>query len=171
MSPVTALWIVTWLAIVLLFLAVGAITRELRLLRERIDAAGSTTDGYVAHPPDITFDPAVVPPGVVVAGDADCPLCLVVADLAARRVRAGADRPTLLTHQSLDEWPAQVVRDLRPVRAQDQWREVAHLTPPALMRVAADGRVTELSLPLTEAAALEVLDRWLTPAHHDVKAS
>ncbi|WP_189171581.1 hypothetical protein [Pilimelia anulata] len=168
----TALWIVTWVAIVLLFLAVGAVARELRLLRERLDTAASASDGYVAHPPAITLDPAVVPAGgVVIAADVDCPLCAVVADLAVRRVRAGATPPALLTHQSPDEWPAEVVRALRLVRSDTQWREVAHLTPPAVMRVAGDGRVTELVLPSTEAAAREVLGRWLVPAGHDVKAS
>src|SRR4051812_38187025 len=106
MSPTLAMWIVTWAAIAVLFLAVGAVLREVRLLRALI-----TRDaGFAATAPDLRLDPGVVQgrDNIVLASDSGCPLCAAVASrLAARAVAEGA-RPVLLTYEEPTTWPEEI---------------------------------------------------------------
>jgi len=158
MSPTLAMWIVTWVAIVVLFLAVGAVLREVRLLRILI-----TRDaGFSSATPDLRLDPGVVEgrDNIVLASDSGCPLCAAVASrLAARAVEDGA-RPVLLTYEDPTTWPDEIREVFTVVSDQSAWQKIAHLSPPVLMAVAADGAVRQLGLPVDEGSAEQMLDKW-----------
>jgi hypothetical protein len=160
MSPTVALWIVTWVAIVVLFLAVGAVLREVRLLRVLV----TRDTGFSATAPDLRLDPEVVGgrDRIVLASDSGCPLCGAVASrLAARAVADGA-RPVLLTYEDPATWPEPIRTVFTVVSHRTAWQKIAHLAPPVLMAVAADGTVRQLGLPVDEGSAEQMLDKWMT---------
>ncbi|PPK67193.1 hypothetical protein V5P93_003531 [Actinokineospora auranticolor] len=144
MSPITAFHVITWAAIVLLFLGLGAVLREVRLLRA---AVARDPAGYTATRPDLVLGPRFAG-RVVLAADSGCPLCVAV----ARELRDGV----LLTHESPEAWDTalQVVRD------REAWRGVAHLSPPVLMLVDGTGRVSRMALPVRETQVAEILAEW-----------
>jgi hypothetical protein len=159
MSPTLAMWIVTWVAIVVLFLAVGAVLREVRLLRVLI----TRDSGFSATAPDLRLDPGVVEgrDNIVLASDSGCPLCAAVASrLAARAVEDGA-RPVLLTYEEPASWPDEIRSVFNVVSDQSAWQAIAHLSPPVLMAVAGDGTVRQLGLPVDESTAEQMLDKWI----------
>ena len=160
MSPNVALWIVTWVAIVVLFLAVGAVLREVRLLRVLV----TRDTGFAAAAPDIRLFPELVggQDRIVLASDSGCPLCGAVASrLAARAVADGA-RPVLLTYEDPDTWPEPIRSAFTVVSDQTAWQKIAHLSPPVLMAVTADGTVRQLGLPVDEGSAEQMLDKFMT---------
>ncbi|GMA18458.1 hypothetical protein MM440_10610 [Arsenicicoccus piscis] len=124
MSPWVAV-VVSWIAIVVLYLGLAACLREIRLLR-----------GQVSR---LTY-----PAGA--ASDSACPLCrLVLARLADLSSRL-PEPAVLLTYESDDVW-GPLPAGIRVVRDDPSWSAVAHLTPPVLMLVAPSGEVLELALP------------------------
>jgi hypothetical protein len=167
-QPTTALWIITWAAILLLFLAIGAVFREVRMVREQL-----AQNGYQSELPDIQLDPGLTggTAGVVIAATPACPLCMQVTYAASELVDAGIGRPTLLTYESLSEWPTTIVERLRTERSVDEWRKVAHLTPPALLKVAADGVVVDIVLPINQVHAEATLREWLAPVEQHQNVS
>ncbi|MFT7839707.1 hypothetical protein Q5530_26485 [Saccharothrix sp. BKS2] len=144
MNPGTAFLVITWAAIVVLFLGLAAVLREVRLLRA---AVARDPEGFSAAQPDIVLGERFAG-RVVLAADSGCPLCVAV----ARRLTDAV----LLTHEPPDAWdtPLDVVSD------REAWRSVSHLAPPVLMRVDATGRVARLALPVREEQVDEVLDEW-----------
>ncbi|MFC6087820.1 hypothetical protein [Saccharothrix lopnurensis] len=144
MNPGTAFLVITWAAIVVLFLGLAAVLREVRLLRA---AVARDPQGFSAAQPDIVLGERFAG-RVVLAADSGCPLCVAV----ARRLTDAV----LLTHEPPGAWdtPLDVVSD------REAWRSVSHLAPPVLMRVDATGRVARLALPVREEQVDEVLDEW-----------
>ncbi|QFZ21258.1 hypothetical protein [Saccharothrix syringae] len=144
MNPGTAFLVITWAAIVVLFLGLAAVLREVRLLRA---AVARDPRGFSAAQPDVVLGERFAN-RVVLAADSGCPLCLAV----SRRLTDAV----LLTHERPEVWdtPLDVVSD------REAWRAVSHLAPPVLMRVDATGRVARLVLPVREEQVDEVLDEW-----------
>ncbi|GLZ42853.1 hypothetical protein [Actinokineospora sp. NBRC 105648] len=140
----TAFLVITWVAIILLFLGLAAVLREVRLLRAVVARDPS---GFTAAPPDLVLG-ARFAGRVVLAADSGCPLCVAV----SRRVTG----VILLTHESPSVWDT----GLEVVSDREAWRVVSHLAPPVLMLVDAAGRVAKLVLPVREEQADEVLDEW-----------
>lgn len=160
MSPGVALWVLAWIAIVVLYLGLSAVLREIRLLRaqvSRLTASGAAP--RAAQNPRLPATLMADGPGIVLTADSLCPLCRVVAaTVSAQADRLG--RPvTLLTHESPEAW-TDVPPGLRLVQDEQAWREVSHLSPPVLMDVAADGVVRDLVLPSNENEADAALKRW-----------
>ncbi|MFD7660045.1 hypothetical protein ACFV4N_39220 [Actinosynnema sp. NPDC059797] len=144
MNPGTAFLVVTWVAIVVLFLGLAAVLREVRLLRA---AVARDPAGFSAAQPDVVLGERFAN-RVVLAADSGCPLCVAV----ARRLTDAV----LLTHEPPGAWDTR----LDVVSDREAWRSVSHLAPPVLMRVDATGRVARLALPVREEQVDEVLDEW-----------
>ncbi|GGK22029.1 hypothetical protein GCM10010124_13150 [Pilimelia terevasa] len=163
MDAVTALWIVTWVAIILLFLALGAIVRQMKLLREIVDQ-----QGYTVTEPDVAFAPELVDGRrrVVVAATATCPRCLVILQCALSVVAEGRERAVVLTPDDAADLPPEVTAELDVVTSAQEWQKISHLPPPQLLLVEADGRVTERLSPPDYDTARQALLTWL-PATHD----
>ena len=155
MSPTLAFHIITWVAILVLFLALAAVLREVRLLRGMVLR---DTHGYAATGPDTVLGPRFAG-RVVLAADTGCPLCVA----AAERVAALAPRSVLLTHEPPSAWDGRGA-GLEVVADREAWRAVAHLSPPVLMRVDTAGRVTALVLPTRVSEVDEALREWSTGA-------
>lgn len=157
MSPTVAFAILTWAAIVVLYLGLAATLREVRLLRGTVLR---NPGGYAAGQPDIRLGEAFTGPHpggrVVVAADSGCPMCLAVIELLAlRKVPA-----ELLTHEPPEVW-TRIAGPLRVVSDRDSWRAVAHLAPPVLMLVDGGGTVRRLQLPVRVEEVDDVLADWI----------
>jgi hypothetical protein len=158
MAPTTAFLIITWLAIVVLFLGLAAVLREVRLLRGLITREPHR---YATSAPDIALGGRFARgggPRIVLAVDSGCPLCLAVTQRLAARDGTGPP-VVLLTHEPPESW-AGIAGPLEVVSDRESWRAVAHLSPPVLMLVDGGGRVERLVLPVREQEADEVWDRW-----------
>ena len=155
MSPIVALHIITWAAIVVLFFGLAAVLREVRLLRGLVIR---NTDGYSSNPPDIVLGERLAgaeKPHIVLAADSGCPLCLAVIE----RIRDRGSAVTLLTHEQPAVW-RDVADHLTVVSDPETWREISHLAPPVLMLVDQSGVVRKLVLPVREEEVDNVLDDW-----------
>jgi hypothetical protein len=162
MSPMTAFLIVTWMAIVVLFFALGAVWREIRLVRGLAMRSGA--DGYVSSTADISLGGQFASggePRIVVAADSGCPLCLAVIERLSESSVNGS--VSVLTHEPQEVWQ-EVGRGktgrLRVVTDPESWRAVSHLTPPVLMLVTGSGVVSRLVLPVSELEVDRVLADW-----------
>ncbi|GAA3015114.1 hypothetical protein [Actinokineospora diospyrosa] len=140
----TAFLVITWVAIVVLFLGLAAVLREVRLLRAAISR---DPGGYDSAQPDIVLGERFAG-RVVLAADTGCSLCHAVADRLTGAL--------LLTHEQASVWETR----LEVVTDREAWRAVSHLAPPVLMLVGLDGRVRRLSLPVRADQVDEVLDEW-----------
>lgn len=176
MSPLVALTIVQWAALVLLYLALAAVLREVRMLRAqvtRLQAGMSVGDGGFSSNPGGRLDGRLetVAPGreaVVLVATSTCPLCRLVLerlDDAPTDLRDQGWETVLLTYEDEAAWGTPP-RRLRVVRDEAAWSVLAHLEPPLLVRLAADGRITDLVLPTSEAGVDAALRTWCAqPAH------
>jgi hypothetical protein len=154
MSPGLAFDIVTWAAIVVLFLGLAAVLRELRLLRGLVTQGG---DGFVSAPPELSLGQRFAGGGahVVLAADTGCPLCVAAAERLARR----APGATLLTHEPAEVWH-RVAGRLRVASDPESWRSISHLSTPVLMLVDGAGAVRRLVLPVREEQVDTVVGEW-----------
>jgi hypothetical protein len=165
MSPVAALLVVTWAAIVVLFFGLAAVLREVRLLRGIVTR---DRDGFVAAQPELSLgEPFTGGDGtrIVLAVDSGCPLCLA----ATQRLAARGYPATLLTHESPEAWPG-IAGGLTVVSDRESWRSISHLSPPVLMLVDGSGRVRRMVLPVREQEVDHVLDEWRIPGVTDVRS-
>jgi hypothetical protein len=165
-----AFYIVIWVAIVVLFLGLAAVLREVRLLR---DIVSRTPDGFAAGQPDLSLGERFANDKdrqIVLAADSGCPLCLAIIERLARRAAgeqsgpgsAGPSAPfeaALLTHESPAVWERLAGR-LRIVSDRESWRAISHLSPPVLMLVDGSGRVRKMLLPVREQDVDHVLGEW-----------
>lgn len=164
MSPQTALFIITWAAIVLLFLGLGANLREIRLLRASVLR---DIHGYSSSSQDITLGGSFaegIGERVVLAADSGCPLCGVTAEKLIEHSERSGIRAVLLTFEEPERWPAGIRAALDVVRDPQAWRSIAHLSPPALMRVSEGGVVRQLILPASGPDADRILGTWMNPS-------
>jgi hypothetical protein len=157
MTPSTALTVLTWAAILLLFFGLAAVLREVRLLRGMVTRS---TDGFVAVPPDLVLGPRFAGGGgrIVAAVDSGCPLCLTVVE---RLAGLGAEA-TLLTHEPRTTW-AELAHGLPVVSDGEAWRAVSHLSPPVLMLLDETGRVRRMLLPVRAGEVDTTLAEWAVP--------
>ncbi len=153
MDAQIAVQILTWAAIVVLYLGLAAVLREVKLLRGQL-AADAASGGL----PSVRL-PASVVGGrrrIVAAVDSSCPLCLVVADQLATTTGV---RPVVLTYEAPERWSEAADR-LDVVRDEQAWSAIAHLSPPVLMLVDADGAVERLDLPANERDVERAVRTW-----------
>ncbi|MBL6276944.1 hypothetical protein JMF97_12310 [Micromonospora fiedleri] len=156
MSPSVALTILNWIVILILFLAVGALLREVRMLRALVVREVS----YSSAGPDLVLGATVTDGAdrVVLASDTGCPLCGAVTARLAELAGAAGVRPVLLTYEDVEQWPEAVRQEFDVVSDRDEWQKIAHLSPPVLMAVRADGRVVDLALPVDVGSAERQFD-------------
>jgi hypothetical protein len=154
MSPNIAYHILVWVAIVVLFCALAAVMREVRLLRGIVLRDGK---GFTAAHPEITLGPGFADgrTRIVLAVDTGCPLCVAATERLAR-LAPGA---TVLTHEDVAAWEG-LANGLAVVRDRESWRAISHLASPVLMRVDGAGRVGELVLPTRVSEVDEMLTEW-----------
>jgi hypothetical protein len=154
----TSLWVLTWMAIAVLWFGLAAVLREVRLLRGLV--AGDPA-GFATGRPDIALGAgfATGGPALVVAADTGCGLCVAVVDRLARRSAAA----TVLTHEPAAAWAGRA-DGLTVVSDPEAWRAVSHLSPPVLMRVDGAGRVDRMLLPVRVGQVDAVLAEWGLPA-------
>jgi hypothetical protein len=156
MSPIIAYHILVWLAIIVLFCALAAVLREVRLLRGIVmrDPKGFTTT-----PPEITLSPRFADgrTKVVLAADTGCPLCVA----ATERLRDRAPGAMVLTHEDAAAWHG-LAGGLEVVSDRESWRAISHLASPVLMRVDGAGRVGALVLPTRVSEVDEMVTEWST---------
>lgn len=188
MSPSVAFGILTWLAILVLYLALSAVLREVRLLRRQVsrlqlltaspstsatsatgDSAGPVAAGEQRRHTGLTLPPiAAGQGGPVLAATSDCPLCRIAIDRLSRWAVATGQPATLLTWETEAAWGA-LPPGVRAVRDRDAWSEIAHIDPPLLLDVADDGVVRDVILPATGADVDAALSRWSAPRPADSK--
>jgi hypothetical protein len=155
MSPMLAFDIVTWAAIVALFLGLAAILREVRLLRGLVTRSA---DGFVTAPPDLSLGERFAGGDgsqIVLAADSGCPLCV----LAVERLARCAPDAALLTHEAGAVWEG-VAGRLRVVSDRESWRTISHLSAPVLMLIDGSGMVRRMVLPVREEEIDRVAGEW-----------
>ncbi|MGW3962390.1 hypothetical protein ACWED2_21400 [Amycolatopsis sp. NPDC005003] len=154
MTPSTALTLLTWAAIILLFFGLAAVLREVRLLRGMV---ARSADGFAAAPPELVLGPRFAG-RIVAAVDSGCPLCLTVVE---RLAGLGAEA-TLLTHEPPATW-AELAHGLPVVSDGEAWRAVSHLSPPVLLLLDGTGRVRRMLLPVRASEVDAALAGWAGP--------
>jgi hypothetical protein len=165
MSPSLAFSVLTWTAIVVLFFGLGAVLREVRLLRGLVT---SGPDGFTAAQPDLTLGGSFAPdrsptagpaaPRMVVAADTGCGLCVAI----VRRLAGRGAAATVLTHEPADAW-TDLAGPLPVVTDREAWRAISHLSPPVLMLVDGAGLVRKLLLPVRAEQADDAAEQWCPP--------
>ncbi|GLW89783.1 hypothetical protein [Actinokineospora globicatena] len=140
----TAFLVITWVAIVVLFLGLAAVLREVRLLRATV---ARDPGGFASAGAEIDLG-ARFAGRVVVAADTGCPLC--------REVVGRLTGAVVLTHEPAEAWDT----ELEVVSDREAWRAVSHLAPPVLMLVGTNGVVRRVALPARAGQVDEVLDDW-----------
>ncbi|MGP3947157.1 hypothetical protein [Streptomyces sp. 7N604] len=151
MSATLALVILSWIAIVILYLALAAVLREVRMLRRRLDERAGTAvpPAELVLPP--SFVERIAEPGrerTVLVADAGCPLCRHAAAVLAEMATPDF-RPVLLTYEPPERWSS-LPDALELVQDRDAWSSLAHLSPPVLLTVGTDGTIGSLHLPSSE---------------------
>ena len=161
----TALWILTWAAIVLLLFCLAAVLREVKILRSQVEAFG--WQAVPVQPTDTVELPARVTGGrrrLVLAANTGCPMCQMLAHHLAENAGRFDERPVLLTYEGVDAWE-HLPAGLDVVSDDVAWKAVAHLSPPVVMLVEADGSVAQLSMPTSLDELENNLAAWhLVPA-------
>jgi hypothetical protein len=155
MSPTLAFDIITWAAIVVLFLGLAAVLREVRLLRGIVTR---DPNGFVTAPPELSLGERFASGGgsrIVLAADSGCPLCVV----AAGRLAKWSPGSILLTHESGAVWDG-VAGRLRVISDRESWRAISHLSPPVLMLIDGTGLVRRMVLPVREEEVDRVVGEW-----------
>ncbi|MET8677169.1 hypothetical protein ABZW18_06135 [Streptomyces sp. NPDC004647] len=160
MSPTLAMVILSWIAIVILYLALAAVLREVRMLRRHVDERAATAAAPAELQLPAPFVERIAEPGrerTVLVADASCPLCRYATAVLAE-VATPEFRPVLLTYEPPERWST-LPETVQVVQDRDAWSSLAHLSPPVLLTVGTDGTVGSLHLPSSErdiAAALAV---------------
>ena len=154
MSLHTSLWVLVCIAIVGVYLALSVALREGRTRRVRRFRTQSPTVR-----PQLAASLVAGRSRVVVASQSRCPLCRVVLARVGERVEGFVTAPVLLTYEPAAEWHG-LPPGITVVQDEASWAQIAHLIPPVLMQVDADGQVTDLVVPSDEAAVDAALTRW-----------
>src|SRR5687768_14802628 len=135
MSATLSLVILSWIAIVILYLALAAVLREVRMLRRQFDERAATT---AAPPAELvlptSFVKRIAVPGgerTVLVADAGCPLCRHAAAMLADMATPDF-RPVLLTYEQPEKWSS-LPDTVELVQDRDAWSSLAHLSPPVIL--------------------------------------
>jgi hypothetical protein len=161
MDPLLALLILSWIAIIVLYLGLAAVLREVRMLRREVAAASSMSWLEDAEQDEVVRLPPGVAPGrtVVLASDSSCPLCrLLVSALAAQRDAILAP-VVVLGYEQPEEWRA-FPTELTYVQDESAWQQIAHLSPPVLLVTDGAGVAEQIAMPSSEAEAIHLLQLW-----------
>lgn len=168
MSPAVAVAVITWVAIVVLYLGLAAVLREVKMLRAQVMrmsvVTAAQTDEATTSEPAISM-PAVVrdgAPAVVLAADSSCPLCRMTIARLAELSEHMPEPAVLLTYEDADSW-GPLPASLRVVRDDAAWSQIAHLSPPVLLQVSGQGKVTDLVLPARDDDVDATLATWGVP--------
>lgn len=158
MSATPALLVLSWIAIIVLYFGLAAVLREVRMLSQHMAAHAADA----AAPSDLQLPPSFVErvtengqERLVLAADTGCPLCRYTVSVLAQVVTPDR-RPVLLTYEPPERWSS-LPETVELVHDRAAWASLAHLSPPVLLTIGADGTVRSLHLPTTEgdvAAAL-----------------
>ncbi|MFJ3955825.1 hypothetical protein ACIPXV_38300 [Streptomyces libani] len=151
MSATLAMVILSWIAIVILYLALAALLREVRMLRRQVNERAATGAASAELQLPASFVARIAEPGrerTVLVADAGCPLCRYAAAVLAEAATSEF-RPVLLTYEPPEKWSA-LPETVQLVQDGDAWSSLAHLSPPVLLTVGADGTVGSLHLPSSE---------------------
>jgi hypothetical protein len=155
-SPLWALLLLTWAAMILLFLGLGAVLREVRMLRAQIDAAAATGERVdIELPSSVAGDQG----GLVLAVDSGCPLCIAVVQQVGSVMSGPDSAAVLLTFEPEEQWNG-LSGGLPVVRDDRAWSAIAHLSTPILLQVDGQGQVRRLHLPANERDVTPVLQSW-----------
>jgi hypothetical protein len=159
MSLTAAAFLVTWAALILLYLALARVFYELRALRAGL-APGTTSP--TASNPSIRLS-WTWPTGerrIVLAVDSSCAACWAAVEEAADATAVQAVAPTvLLTHEPAARWKA--VEQKFDVRVDEQaWSALAHLSAPILLWLNSNGHAEEIVLPAKPGEVREAINRW-----------
>ena len=143
MSPQTALLVLAWVAIVVLYLGMAALLRELRMLRRSV-TRGPGGPGRSARtirlrglPEASTGDERLV---LVV--DSQCPLCAACLEELPALAARTSSRPVVL-HEGALRSPSAAVTYYSDA---EDLGSFAHLSPPVLALVGPRGDVRDLAL-------------------------
>lgn len=165
MSVTLALWILTWVAIVIVYLGLSAVLREVRLLRGQVSRLQQQVSGAAALAPITTPTTPAMPAlasqtaRVVLVAESGCPLCRI---LLARLEERSADlraRPGLLSYETAENWD-DALAGVDLIRDEQAWSTLAYLQPPVLLLVEPDGELRDLVLPVNAAELDSALTRW-----------
>jgi len=162
MSPWIAVTVVTWIAMVVLYLGLAATLHRVRTLSAEL--AELRTGGHVkATGVDLRLPALAAQDGsavrLVVAADTGCPACHMTVEALAALAPELSQVPTLLTYERPDAWPEAAGR-LEIRQDAESWRVLAHLMPPLLLSIDADGRVIDLALPSNPDDIPRTLAAW-----------
>jgi hypothetical protein len=160
MSPTAAVVVITWVALVIVYLGLAAVLREVRQLRAELAAvrAGAPRAKLL----DLTLPTLAAAPGekaVVLVADSGCPACVGAAGELVRLAPELPVRPTLLTYEPPETWE-DVTGRLTVVQDRAASSQFSHLTPPLLALVDARGQVTELALLVDPQSVARTLWSW-----------
>lgn len=160
MDPLIALVVLSWVAIVVLYLGLAAVLREVRMLRREV--ATATTSWDPREVDEVVTMPGLARSGgptLVLAADSSCPMCrLHTARLAEQH--AHLDAPALvLGYQTREEW-GELDDRLRYVQDEDAWQQIAHLSPPVLLLLDESGAAREVTMPSSRDEALVLMQQW-----------
>ncbi|HZM76294.1 MAG TPA: hypothetical protein VFC19_11235 [Candidatus Limnocylindrales bacterium] len=162
MSPWIAAAVITWIAIIVLYLGLAATLHRVRMLSAEL-AALRAGGNVRASGVDLRLPALAAPEGsaprLVVAADTGCPACHMAVDALAAVAPRLSRPPTLLTYEPPELWREAVGRlDIR--QDPESWRVLGHLMPPLLLSVDAQGRVIDLALPSTPDDIPRTLATW-----------
>jgi len=162
MSPGIAFGVATWIALIVVYLGLAATLHRVRLLTAEL-AALRITGNARAGGIDLTLpalaDAEASAARLVVAADTGCPACHMTVDGLVALAPELATVPILLTYGPPEAWQDAAGRlDIR--RDPDSWRAVAHLSPPILLSIDRQGRVTDLALPTSPDDLPRTLAAW-----------
>jgi hypothetical protein len=154
--------VVTWVALVILYLGLAATLHRVRLLSAELAAlrvTGNARAGGIDIELPALADPEAPAARLVVAADTGCPACHMTVDGLVALAPQLATVPILLTWEQPEVWQDAVGHlDIR--RDPGSWRAVAHLSPPILLTIDPQGRVTDLALPTSPDDLPRTLAAW-----------
>jgi len=154
MSPWLATAVLTWVALLILYLGLAATLHRVTRLSAELAAiradGGARASGVRLTLPALATDPGRT---VVLAADSACAACQgAVAELSEL-----APSSVLLTYEAPQVWSG---TSLTVRQDPESWRLLAHLSPPVLMTVDATGQVVDLALPTRPGDVAEALTSW-----------
>jgi hypothetical protein len=155
-----ALFIVTWGVMLLLYLGLARVLFEIHGLRRRVDrlmARSRSSESTDAYPIDLPSE-ASAGIDILLVAESSCPRCWAVLECLIER--GSAHRLGLLTYEEPSVWSPFSDR-IRIIQSETGWASVAHLSPPALLRLdRARGEVSDIALPVGESDLKAKLDLW-----------
>lgn len=157
MSVSAAVDVVTWAALLLLYLGMARLWVEVRSIRRAIQfplaLAGEQTSQHSAFLPAAVNQPT---PTIVAVVDSDCSSCWDVAFLMDQLVPAG--RGYLLSYESASTWAVRGVRT-EAIVDEDAWTSFVPLSTPILVLTNGE-QINRIHPPVDTEDARKTLLQW-----------